>query len=97
MSLPLFLIDALPAGADWTLDGPEGHHAATVARLRVGEELLLADGRGGTATAVVRAVGRGTLAVSILDRLYADPPDPRLVVVQGIAKGERGELVKKRF
>ena len=50
-----------PTGDALTLDGPEGHHAATVQRLRVGEELLLADGRGGTAAAVVTAVGRGSL------------------------------------
>ncbi|GAA1794203.1 16S rRNA (uracil(1498)-N(3))-methyltransferase [Planosporangium flavigriseum] len=92
MSLPLFLVDALPEGDEFRLDGPEGHHAATVQRLRVGEGLLLGDGRGGTATAVVTAVGRGTLDVTITDRGYVPPPAPRLVVVQGIAKGDRGEL-----
>jgi 16S rRNA (uracil1498-N3)-methyltransferase len=92
VSLPLFLVDALPAGDDFLLDGPEGHHAATVQRLRVGAELLLGDGRGGTATAVVTAVGRGTLTVTIKTRGYRPPPSPRLVVVQGIAKGDRGEL-----
>jgi 16S rRNA (uracil1498-N3)-methyltransferase len=92
VTLALFLVDALPAGPEFVLDGPEGHHAATVARLRAGEALLLADGRGGTATAVVTAVGRGTLDLSISSRGYAEAPDPRLVVVQGIAKGERGEL-----
>jgi 16S rRNA (uracil1498-N3)-methyltransferase len=90
--LPLFLVDALPAGDSYQLDGPEGHHASAVARLRPGEELLLGDGLGGTATAVVRAAGRGALDVSITSRGYAARPDPRLVVVQGIAKGDRGEL-----
>ncbi|WP_432955129.1 16S rRNA (uracil(1498)-N(3))-methyltransferase [Micromonospora haikouensis] len=92
MSAPLFLVDALPTGDSLTLGGPEGHHAATVQRLRVGEELLLADGRGGTATAVVTAVGKGALDLRIASRGYADAPVPRLVVVQGIAKGDRGEL-----
>nr|WP_204342552.1 16S rRNA (uracil(1498)-N(3))-methyltransferase [Micromonospora terminaliae] len=88
----MFLVEALPTGDTLTLDGPEGHHAATVQRLRVGEELLLADGRGGTAGAVVTAVGRGTLDLRVTSRGYADAPVPRLVVVQGIAKGDRGEL-----
>ncbi|WNM37173.1 16S rRNA (uracil(1498)-N(3))-methyltransferase [Micromonospora halotolerans] len=92
MSAPLFLVEALPTGDTLTLDGPEGHHAATVQRLRVGEELLLADGRGGTAGAVVTAVGKGTLDLRVTSRGYEDASVPRLVVVQGIAKGDRGEL-----
>ncbi|MFI7521768.1 16S rRNA (uracil(1498)-N(3))-methyltransferase [Micromonospora globbae] len=92
MSAPLFLVDSLPTADSLTLGGPEGHHAATVQRLRVGEELLLSDGRGGTATAVVTAVGRGSLELELTSRGYVDAPVPRLVVVQGIAKGDRGEL-----
>ncbi|MFF3869228.1 16S rRNA (uracil(1498)-N(3))-methyltransferase [Micromonospora sp. NPDC001898] len=92
MSAPLFLVESLPTAAQLTLDGPEGHHAATVQRLRVGEELLLADGRGGTASAVVTAVGRGSLELDVTSRGYVDASVPRLVVVQGIAKGDRGEL-----
>ncbi|GAA4713674.1 16S rRNA (uracil(1498)-N(3))-methyltransferase [Phytohabitans rumicis] len=92
MSAPLFLVDALPSGDTATLGGAEGHHAATVQRLRVGEDLVLADGRGGTATAVVTAAGRGSLDLRIISRGYAEAPDPRLVVIQGIAKGDRGEL-----
>ncbi|MEV4545425.1 16S rRNA (uracil(1498)-N(3))-methyltransferase [Micromonospora echinaurantiaca] len=92
MSAPLFLVESLPTADSLTLDGPEGHHAATVQRLRVGEELLLADGHGGTATAVVTAVGRGSLELDIRSRGYVDASVPRLVVVQGIAKGDRGEL-----
>ncbi|WP_433828871.1 16S rRNA (uracil(1498)-N(3))-methyltransferase [Actinoplanes sp. CA-015351] len=92
MSAPLFLVESLPAGTSFTLDGPEGHHAATVQRLRAGETLILADGRGGTAKAEVSAVGRGTVDLLIGSRTTEPAADPRLVVVQGIAKGDRGEL-----
>lgn len=92
MSAPLFLLDEIPAGDTGTLDGPEGHHAATVQRLKVGERLILADGCGGTAYAEVLAVGRGSVEFRIADRLFTPAHDPRLVVVQGIAKGDRGEL-----
>jgi 16S rRNA (uracil1498-N3)-methyltransferase len=92
MSPPLFLVDGLPESQTYRLDGPEGHHAATVARLRVGEALMLADGCGGTAAAVVAAAGRGTLDITVTSRWYAAPPQPRITVVQAIAKGERGEL-----
>jgi 16S rRNA (uracil1498-N3)-methyltransferase len=89
LSRPLFLVPSLDVTV---LDGAEGHHAADVMRLRAGEALLLGDGRGGVASAVVRAAGRGRLELSIMDRRYADPPAPRLVVAQGIAKGDRAEL-----
>jgi 16S rRNA (uracil1498-N3)-methyltransferase len=92
VSLPLFLVDALPAGDAYTLDGPEGHHAADVQRLRVGERLLLGDGRGTLAFATVRVVGRGYLDLQLGERTVVAEPRPRLVVVQGIAKGDRGEL-----
>lgn len=92
MSAPLFLVDDLPIGSAYTLDGPEGHHAATVQRLRAGEVLILADGRGGSAIAEVTAVGRGSVEVTVTGRARVPAPDPRLVVVQGIAKGDRGEL-----
>jgi len=92
LSRPLFLVDALPAGDEFVLDGPEGRHAATVQRIGPGEELLLADGRGTTAEAVVTAAGKNALTLAIRSRAYEPAPDPRLVVVQGIAKGDRGEL-----
>jgi 16S rRNA (uracil1498-N3)-methyltransferase len=92
VSAPLFLVDALPDGERATLAGPEGHHAATVQRLRLGEELLLGDGRGGIATAVVTGTGRSTLELRITGRRRDQPPAPRLVVVQGIGKGDRSEL-----
>jgi 16S rRNA (uracil1498-N3)-methyltransferase len=92
MTAALFLVPAMPDGDAYTLDGPEGHHAATVARLRVGAALLLGDGRGGMASALVSAVGRGDVAVTIEKRWYVEPPSPRLVVAQGIPKGDRAEL-----
>jgi len=50
------------------LDGPEGHHAASVRRLRVGEELVLADGRGGRVRCGVEAVERDTLRLAVRER-----------------------------
>jgi 16S rRNA (uracil1498-N3)-methyltransferase len=87
----MFLVDALPTGV-FVLDGPEGHHAANVQRLRAGEKLLLSDGRGGLAEGSVDSVGKGTVTMTVTAGTTEPPPDPRLVVVQGIAKGDRGEL-----
>jgi 16S rRNA (uracil1498-N3)-methyltransferase len=92
VSAPQFLVDVLPDGPTFTLTGPEGHHAADVQRLGPGETLILSDGAGGAASATVTAVRRGSVDVTVIALSRADPPDPRLVVVQAVAKGDRGEL-----
>ncbi|QYN38001.1 16S rRNA (uracil(1498)-N(3))-methyltransferase [Pseudonocardia sp. DSM 110487] len=89
---PLFLLDTLPAAGAARLEGPEGRHAATVKRLRPGEAVLLSDGRGGLAHAVVDAAGRDTVDLTITGRADADPPSPRVLLAQALVKGDRGEL-----
>lgn len=91
MSAPVFLVDAVPAADDYTLDGPEGHHAADVQRLQPGETLILSDGAGGTAAARVTHAERGSVRVQIIDRRTVPAPDPKLTVVQALPKGDRGE------
>jgi 16S rRNA (uracil1498-N3)-methyltransferase len=89
---PLFLLDPLPAAGPARLDGPEGRHAATVKRLRPGEPVLLSDGRGGLAHAVVDAAGRDTVDLTVTGRADAAPPAPRVLLAQALVKGDRGEL-----
>jgi 16S rRNA (uracil1498-N3)-methyltransferase len=92
VSDPLFLVASLPDGDEFTLGGLEGHHAATVQRLRVGESLMLGDGRGSLVRATVAGLGKGTLDLALGIRSYEPAPVLRIVVVQGIAKRDRGEL-----
>lgn len=92
MSLPLFLLDPLPTTSTVRLDGPEGRHAATVRRLRVGERLVLADGRGSRRIGRVSALGRDQLDAECGPVEVIAEPDPRLVVAQALPKGERAEL-----
>ncbi|GAB3645147.1 RsmE family RNA methyltransferase [Glycomyces tarimensis] len=87
----VFLVDALPEGAGLVLDGPEGHHAADVQRIRPGETLTLSDGAGHLARARVAGAERGSLALEILERHTVPDPEPRLTVVQALPKGDRGE------
>lgn len=93
MSAPVFVVDdGRLAGDEVVLDGAEGRHAATVRRLRAGERVDLTDGAGLLAQCVVSAATRDRLALRVLARHEEDPPAPRLVVVQALPKGERGEL-----
>ena len=89
---PLFLVDELPDGARVVLAGPEGRHAATVKRLGPGEEVQLADGRGGLLRAVVESAARDTVELQVLERVTLAAPSPRVVLAQALVKGDRGEL-----
>ena len=90
-ALPVFLVDSLPSGA-FVLDGPEGRHAATVRRLRAGEQLLLTDGSGGLARCSVTAVEGSSLRLDVESAWREPEPSPRVIVAQGLVKGDRGEL-----
>ncbi|MGO9077998.1 MAG: 16S rRNA (uracil(1498)-N(3))-methyltransferase [Streptosporangiaceae bacterium] len=74
------------------LAGPEGRHATTVRRIAAGERVDLTDGQGTLAECTVTAARPGTLELAVRARRVQPPPQPRLVVVQGIPKGDRGEL-----
>ncbi|TDC70368.1 16S rRNA (uracil(1498)-N(3))-methyltransferase [Actinomadura sp. GC306] len=93
MSPPVFIAgtDALERGTV-VLDGAEGRHAATVRRLRPGERVDLTDGAGLLAECVVTEAGRTSLTLDVLARHRQPPPAPRIVVVQALPKGDRGEL-----
>lgn len=92
MTPPLFLLDPLPAGERVSLDGAEGRHAARVKRLRPGEQVTLADGRGARAECTVDAVQPDGLSLTVRARSQDPQQRPRLVVAQALPKGERAEL-----
>lgn len=79
------------AGSSVPLDGPEGHHAVVVRRLRVGEAVSLADGSGLVARCTVAEVGAGELTALVESVREAAPPAPRLVLAQALAKQGRDE------
>jgi 16S rRNA (uracil1498-N3)-methyltransferase len=89
---PVFLVKHLPDGELTVLDGPEGRHAATVRRLRAGEALVLSDGQGGLARCDVRGVERDSVSLAVVRRWTEPAPQPRVVLVQALVKGDRGEL-----
>ena len=79
-------------GTQVTLSGPEGRHAVSVVRVKVGEHIDLSDGDGLlVAGRVVEVRNPDELVIEVLERIIDDVVLPRLVVVQAIPKGERGE------
>jgi 16S rRNA (uracil1498-N3)-methyltransferase len=93
MVATLFYVDVLPeTGGLAVVDGDEGFHAATVRRIRPGEELVLGDGAGALARCVVEESGRDGLRARVLDRWTVDAQHPPVTVVQALPKSDRSEL-----
>lgn len=97
--MPLhFLLDTpgalatVEVGDDVALDGAEAHHAATVRRVRVAEEITVGDGRGLWLSGVVEEVSPREVRVRVTGREEVPAQAPRLVLVQALAKGDRDEL-----
>ncbi|MFD9375633.1 16S rRNA (uracil(1498)-N(3))-methyltransferase [Streptomyces sp. NPDC059999] len=93
MTAPVFVVEEVPAGPEFTLEGPEGRHAVSVKRLNPGEAVVLTDGRGRWADAVVKAAeGKDRLVVSVSGVFEEPAPAVRVTVVQALPKGDRGEV-----
>ncbi|RKT04650.1 16S rRNA (uracil1498-N3)-methyltransferase [Streptomyces sp. 3211.6] len=94
MTAPVFVVEEVPAGPEFVLDGPEGRHAVSVKRLAPGEDVVLTDGRGRWAEGVVKAAeGKDRLVVMDLHEIREEPePAVRITVVQALPKGDRGEV-----
>jgi len=74
------------------LDGDEGRHAATVKRIRVGEQVGLTDGAGVRAVGSVTETGKAALTITLAEVEQVLPAAPHVTVVQALPKGDRGEL-----
>lgn len=94
MSLPVFLgsVTGVATGDTVVVEGDEARHAVVVRRTRVGEEMVLVDGAGTSATCVVTETSKSTMTVSVSSVEVAPAPSPSVTVVQAIPKGDRAEL-----
>ncbi|HET8716612.1 MAG TPA: 16S rRNA (uracil(1498)-N(3))-methyltransferase [Nocardioidaceae bacterium] len=97
MSLPTFHLPGLGQagvviGGPVELTGEEAHHAVVVRRVRAGEQVALTDGQGCTAVVTVETATKAGLAGRVDELHHAAEESPRVVVVQAIPKGDRGEL-----
>ena len=94
MSAPVFFIDpGIEPDPDGLIHvtGEEARHAAQVVRLRPGERVDLVDGAGRRLEGTVRDASRDRLDVRVTDIVHEAESTPRVIVIQALAKGDRGE------
>jgi 16S rRNA (uracil1498-N3)-methyltransferase len=80
----------LAAGGELALPETAASHVARVLRLRVGDTLVVFDGRGTEFRAEIVAIAAGAVRVRLLEQLVARPESPlTITLVQGISRGDR--------
>lgn len=73
------------------LDEDQTRHARKVLRLQAGDPVLLFDGNGTHASAVLDSYVEGLAVCRIGERHHVDPPKPVIVVATAIPKGGRAD------
>ena len=85
------LATAVEVGAVVEVVGDEARHAVRVARLRVGERILVGNGAGVIGAGAVVTAEKDRFAVRLDEVREVPVPDRPLVLVQALAKGDRDE------
>lgn len=81
----LFFADNLADSVELT--GEEGHHAADVVRVKVGEEIDISDGQR-LVHARVTSVAKGRVEAEVLADLAVSALTPRITIAQALIKGD---------
>lgn len=80
------------------IGGPDGHHLARVLRLRAGEVVTVADGRGTWRAYDVAAVASSEVTLEAVDAPATEPQaDPRLAVAFSLTKADKPELTIQKL
>jgi 16S rRNA (uracil1498-N3)-methyltransferase len=88
---------ALSPGARVRLEEAAAVHVARVLRLGIGDQVTLFNGDGSDYPARIAALGRGAVEVEVTGCVTARAESPLAVtLVQGIARGERMDLVVQK-
>lgn len=85
-------LNSLGPGDTISLGREESRHAINSMRLTPGEALTIADGHGTWANGTVHTTEDNTLTANINTTGHVPQPQPRLVLVQALAKGDRDLL-----
>ncbi len=82
--------------SDPTLAGDEARHLAQVLRMRVGEEIIVFDGAGRRALAVIVSVSRDRVALRLGEIRPSPLPLPEIILAQAIPKGKNMDFIVQK-
>ncbi len=79
-----------------TLSPDESHHLARVLRVAPGQGIVLFDGKGGVAEAVIETVGKTAVEARIEKRWSVPAPKVQIDLIQAVPKPDRWDLVLQK-
>ncbi|WP_206885625.1 RsmE family RNA methyltransferase [Alicyclobacillus mali (ex Roth et al. 2021)] len=94
--LPRLFLDAqVDEGSRVWVSGEDGHHFSRVLRARPGEDLVVCAANG-PFWAEIAEVRSGEVCVHLRERAPSNEPRQRFVLVQGLAKGEKMDVILQK-
>lgn len=79
-----------------TLTGDEAKHAAQVLRARRGDQIVVFDGRGRSASAEIIDVSRAEVRLVLGETVEEKPLSPRICLAQAVPKGKTMDLIVQK-
>lgn len=93
----IFTPESLSSGGELILPEPAGHHLTRVLRARVGDFLQVFDGKGHEHGAVITAIHGALVTVKVETAVVVTNESPlRITLAQGVARGERMDLIVQK-
>ena len=87
--LPLFFCEQIPDRGDVVIEGDEAHHVSSSSRIKVGERVLVTNGRGRRAEVEILDINKRNIGARIIHLKDFGRPKTVLSVVQALTKGDR--------
>jgi len=81
---------------DFSLIGPEAHHATHVLRVRAGERITVLNGVGDEFLCEVRDSTRDAVHLAVLEQKHHPPPPCRVTLLQALPKGKLFETIVQK-
>ncbi|GAB4387477.1 MAG: 16S rRNA (uracil(1498)-N(3))-methyltransferase [Thermodesulfovibrionales bacterium] len=96
--MPRVYVHSIPReGESARLDGEEARYLASVLRLAEGDEVALFDSAGGRGKASISEIGKRSVVLRVTEALAPEPEPPGgIVLIQGILKGQKMDLVVQK-
>ena len=81
---------------DFCISGPEYHHLSRVLRVKIGDQILLNDGKGSLAKAIIRDIDKKCVRFELLEPVVYQEPASSFAIAFSLLKNKHDELIVEK-